>query len=81
MNKSIGEINKNIETLIKVIDERDNKSGQKIIELASKLNIRDYVQRMIITTPKNRDDFYSRTTMRKFGFRNSTDFLLRSLIY
>ena len=36
MNKSIGEINKNIETLVKMIDERNNKRGQEIIEFINK---------------------------------------------
>ena len=43
MNKSIGEINKNIEALMKMIDERDNKRGKEIIELANKLSIHAYM--------------------------------------
>ena len=43
MNKSIGEINKNIEALMKMIDERDNKRGIEIIELANKLCIHAYM--------------------------------------
>ena len=43
MNKSIGEINKNIEALMKMIDERDNKRGIEIIELANKLSIHAYM--------------------------------------
>ena len=43
MNKSIGEINKNIEALMKMIVGRDNKRGIEIIELANKLSIHAYM--------------------------------------
>ncbi|CAD1472763.1 unnamed protein product, partial [Heterotrigona itama] len=39
MNRSMSEINKNIETMLKLIEKKDNRRGQEIVELANKFII------------------------------------------